>query len=185
MISEVHFATSNLHKFNEAKIIFEKNAPGIALKHFQFSHNEIRSDSVGEIAEEAASAAYIQSKKPAFVEDTGLFIDSLNGFPGTYSAWVQGKIGNKGLLKLLENEKSRKAKFKTCIAFYDGKSMKIFGGGCDGEISENERGKSGFGYDSIFIPKDETSTFAENIELKNKYSHRYKSLLELIKYLKC
>ncbi len=181
---EIYFATGNPNKFKEAKKIFEKNAAGIMLKHFEFRHREIRSDSIEEIALESAEAAYRELGKPVFVEDTGLFIDALDGFPGTYSAWVQKKIGCRGILKLLEGIGESDARFEACIAFNDGKGIRSFKGVCEGTIAESERGKSGFGYDPIFVPKGESSTFAESIELKNKYSHRYKSLLELIRYLK-
>ncbi|NYZ76980.1 XTP/dITP diphosphatase [Candidatus Micrarchaeota archaeon] len=181
---EIYFATGNPDKFREAKEIFGKNAAGMPLNHFQFAHREIRSDSLEEIAREAVSAAHAQLGRPVFVEDSGLFIDALNGFPGTYSAWVQGKLGNRGLLKLLESEPDRAARFEACIAFNDGKTTRIFHGACNGTIAEKEHGRGGFGYDPIFVPKGESSTFAENIELKNKYSHRYKSLLALISYLK-
>jgi len=181
---DVYFATGNLNKFKEADEIFKRNIDRVTLKHFNFVHREIRSDSLEEIAREAVAAAYAQLRKPVFVEDTGLFIDALNGFPGTYSAWVQKKIGCIGILKLMKGEKKRSARFETCIAFNNGEETHVFHGRCEGTIAEEERGKSGFGYDSIFVPEGETTTFAENIELKNKCSHRYKSLLELICYLK-
>jgi len=178
----IHFATGNPNKFKEAREIFEKEE--LELEHFEFKHREIRSESIEEIASESVESAYKELGKPVFVEDTGLFVDALNGFPGTYSAWVQKKLGCKGILKLLEGVEKRSARFEACVAYHDGKEIRTFKGVCEGIIAEKERGKSGFGYDPIFVPKGELSTFAESIELKNKYSHRYKSLLELISYLK-
>ncbi len=154
------------------------------IKHFEFRHNEIRSDSLEEIAMEAATAAYKTAKKPVFVEDTGLFITALNEFPGTYSAWALGKLGCNGILKLMHGLEDRTAHFGTCIAYTDGKIIKTFSGKCDGSIAKEKRGNSGFGYDSIFVPDGYKSTFAESISLKNKLSHRYKSLLEFSKYFK-
>jgi len=174
---ELYFATSNPHKFGEAKPILA--ASGIIILHLPFVHDEIRSDSLEEIALEAVSVAFSKLKKPVFVEDTGLFINALNGFPGTYSAWVQKKIGNEGILRLLRAipPKERSAVFRTAIAYADndGKT-KTFIGECAGSISLKIRGKGGFGYDSIFIPDGHTVTFAENVSLKNNLSHRYKSL---------
>jgi XTP/dITP diphosphohydrolase len=181
---EVLFATSNRHKFNEAKeILFNAN---VNILHFDFKHNEIRSDSLEEIAMEAATTAYKLAKKPVFVEDTGLFIDALNGFPGTYSAWAQKKIGNEGILKLMAGTANRSASFKTCIAFVNGKTKgeaRTFTAECKGQISEKPRGNDGFGYDPVFIPEGEQHTFAENASFKNKHSHRYKSLLLLANHL--
>ncbi|MDO8553536.1 MAG: XTP/dITP diphosphatase [Candidatus Micrarchaeota archaeon] len=177
----IYFATSNLNKFNEAKEMLTTR--GITVEHFLFKHNEIRSDSIEEIANESVSVAHAQLKKSVFVEDTGLFIDALNGFPGTYSAWAAKKLGSRGILKLMGDEKNRVARFSTSIAFMHGKTIKTFSASCEGRISENTRGESGFSYDSIFIPEGYGKTFAESIGLKNKLSHRYQSLLLLSEYL--
>lgn len=182
MKMKILFATSNKHKVEEAAAILSKE--GIELEHFPFTHREIRSDSIEEVAIEAAEAAYNKSKKPIFVEDTGLFIESLNGFPGTYSACAMKKISNKGVLKLMKGEKNRAAKFMTAIAYHDGKKIHTFIGVCDGNIAEEERGRAGFGYDPIFIPQGENETFAQNIGFKNKLSHRYRSLLKFLAFLK-
>ena len=179
---ELYFATGNKHKYNEAKEILSKD--NIILKHFEFKHNEIRSDSLEEIATESVFAAYSKLKKPVFVEDSGLFISSLNGFPGTYSAWVFKKLGNKGILRLLHGEKQRSAIFKAVIAYYDGFKPLVFNGSCKGTIATEEKGHSGFGYDPVFFPLNHDSTFAESIALKSELSHRYKSLLQFSKYLK-
>jgi XTP/dITP diphosphohydrolase len=175
---KVYFATSNEHKFEEAKNILE----GIMLERFDFSHREIRSDSLEEIAREAVEKAYAEIQKPVFVEDTGLFIDSLNGFPGTYSGWVLGKIGFEGILRLIEGKDKCSAKFQTVIAYRDEEGTKTFFGECPGSIAKEAKGESGFGYDSIFIPEGHSQTFAQSIILKNKLSHRYISLLKLRKY---
>lgn len=176
---EIYFATGNQNKFQEAKDILKIPE----LKHFLFKHVEIRSDSIEEISKDAVSHAYDQLKKPVFVEDTGLFIDSLNGFPGTYSAWALKKIGVDGILRLLEG-KERKASFQTVIAYHDGEKIHSFHGRCDGQISTEIKGDSGFGYDPIFIPAGHSTTFAQNIALKSKLSHRYNSLLKMLEYLK-
>ncbi len=179
---EVHFATSNAGKFREAKEILGKE--GMDVRHFPFVHNEIRSDSLEEVATEAVRAAYAQVQKPVFVEDAGLFIHVLDGFPGTYSAWVQKKIGNTGILRLLEGVPDRFAEFRAAIAFTaDGRDVRTFVGACRGAIPKKPEGKAGFGYDPIFVPEGHSQTFAQNIQLKNKLSHRYKSLSEFSRYL--
>jgi len=179
---KILFATSNEGKFREAWEILGKS--GIELGRLDFAHNEIRSESLEEIALEAVAAAFAQAEQPVFVEDTGLFISALNGFPGTYSAWVQKKLGNAGILRLLEGEKDRSAEFRAALAYTDGKQARVFPGICRGSIAEKPAGESGFGYDPIFIPQGHSQTFAQNKELKNELSHRYQSLLEFSKYLK-
>jgi XTP/dITP diphosphohydrolase len=181
---EIHFATSNENKFKEASALLPKLVPGLELRHFPFKHREIRSDEIREVAEEAALAAYAEVGKPVFVEDAGLFIHVLGGFPGPYSAWVQGKIGNIGILRLLEGVPDRFAEFRAVIAFTkDGREVKTFKGVCAGTIARRPEGESGFGYDPIFVPAGHSQTFAQKIQLKNKLSHRYQSLLEFSKYL--
>ena len=179
---KILFATSNKHKFSESAQILTNQ--GIQIEHLDFRHNEIRSESIEEIATEAVQVAYKIAKKPVFVEDTGLFIDSLNGFPGTFSAWVNKKIGTSGILKLMSTIKVRDAEFRTCIAYHDGTMVHTFLGVCRGTISQKPLGTDGFGYDSIFIPESESETFAQNIGFKNKLSHRYKSLLKFSTFLK-
>jgi len=173
---EILFATSNHGKAEEAAEILKKY--GIVVKHFPFEHTEIRSENLDEIAAEAVSAAYAECQKPVFVEDSGLFIRALNGFPGPYSAWVQRKLGNAGILCLMSGVADRSAHFEASIAFHDGKSVRAFHGTCHGSIAREVCGTSGFGYDPIFVPEGEKQTFGERIELKNNLSHRYKALLE-------
>ncbi len=179
---ELYFATSNKSKFAEAAEFFKPL--DVTLKHFPFEYREIRSDSLEEIARDAVAAARKRCRMPVFVEDSGLFIDALNGFPGTYSAWIQKKLGNQGILKLMADASERSAVFEACIAYHDGASVTTFRGRCPGSIGPEERGEGGFGYDPIFVPQGEDQTFAENKELKNKLSHRYKSLLEFSRNLK-
>ncbi len=180
-VKAVLFATSNAHKFGEARAFLASF--GIDVSRLPFSHGEIRSDNLEEIAREAAEAAFRECRRPVFVEDSGLFIDALNGFPGTYSGWVQGKIGNGGILRLMAGHGGRSARFEACIAYHDGAGISVFRGLCPGSIAMEARGRGGFGYDPIFVPEGHSQTFAENIELKNKTSHRYRSLLEFSKTL--
>ena len=179
---EIFFATSNKNKFKEAQEVLKDKAD---VKQLAFDYVELRSENIEEIARDAALAAYRRCREPVFVEDSGLFIDSLKGFPGTFSGWVYNKIGNAGILKLMEGVHDRSATFEARIAFVRRKEeVHIFRGSCKGTISVEARGDGGFGYDPIFIPAGEHQTFAESIELKNKLSHRYKALLEFSKSIK-
>jgi XTP/dITP diphosphohydrolase len=179
---EILFATSNKDKFAEASKTL--SGLGLPVKHFPFDHREIRSDSLEEIARNSVDAAYKRCRSAVFVEDSGLFIDALNGFPGTFSGWVEKKIGTAGILRLMAGMEDRTAHFEAVIAYRDGYGVSVFHGACHGRIAEGARGEDGFGYDPIFMPEGEDQTFAESIELKNKLSHRYKSLLEFSRSLK-
>jgi XTP/dITP diphosphohydrolase len=119
-------------------------------------------------------------------EDSGLFISSLNGFPGVYSAYVQKTIGNKGVLSLMKNERRRDAVFRTVIGLMiPGEGLSLFRGECRGTIGFEERGRQGFGYDPIFIPQGEELTFAEmNLDEKNRISHRTRAVQRMVEFLK-
>ncbi|MBN1538508.1 MAG: XTP/dITP diphosphatase [Candidatus Thermoplasmatota archaeon] len=122
---------------------------------------------------------------PFIKDDSGLFIDALGGFPGVYSAYVQRTIGNKGILDLMGDRNDRGATFRTVIGLYQpGEGITLLRGECPGAISFEERGKQGFGYDPIFIPRGEERTFAEmSVDEKNSLSHRIRAIKGLIDYL--
>jgi XTP/dITP diphosphohydrolase len=167
---DLFFVSSNSHKYQEAKIILDSF--GIKLGFFKSNLEEIQSNSLKHIALKKAQDAFSKLKKPVIIEDDGLFIDSLDGFPGSYSSYVFKTIGNKGILNLLKN--NRKAKFVSIITYCDKKILRSFNAKLDGTISHSQKGK-GWGYDPIFIPKNSKKTFAE-MNNKNELSHRYKAL---------
>jgi len=167
----VLFASSNIHKYEEAKKILSEF--GINLEFFQTDLMEIQDDSLSEIALKKVLHAYDKCKKPVIVEDDGLFINSLSGFPGPFSAYVFKTIGNNGILKLIGS--NRTAQFRAVIAFCDSSNEPTsFESSVAGKISKNIQ-DGGWGYDPIFIPKTQNKTYAE-LTNKNKLSHRYESL---------
>jgi XTP/dITP diphosphohydrolase len=140
---------------------------------------EIQDDKLENIAKYSALDAVKNCGLPVFVEDAGLFVDALKGFPGPYSKYVYKTIGLKGILKLMTNMTKRSAHFKSVITFATPKEKLFsFVGKVDGKISLKLQGKLGFGYDPIFMPYEgEGRTFAEmSTEEKNVYSHRGKAL---------
>ena len=169
-LSDLIFVSSNIHKFKEAKKILDFF--GISIQFSKLNLEEIQSNSIKQIAIKKAQDAFSKCKKPLIIEDDGLHIDSLYGFPGPYSSYIYKTIGNKGILNLLK--KNRTAKFVSTITYCDKNSFESFEGKLLGTISKFERG-SGWGFDPIFIPKNTKKTFAELID-KNNLSHRYKAL---------
>src|SRR3972149_4476466 len=116
----IFFATGNFHKFNEARMILSQF--NIAVGMLRVKNLEIQSDSLEEIAQASVIDAFNRCHLPVIVEDAGLFVDALKGFPGPYAAYVYKTISNPGLLKLLENVNDRKAVFRSAIVYYDGVS---------------------------------------------------------------
>ena len=179
---ELLFATSNHHKVKEANAV----AAGFGLEFEQVNvlYPEVRADAVGRVAEEGAKYVYNQMKKPIIVEDSGLFIDAFDGFPGAYSAYVFHKLGCAGILKLMDGAADRKARFVSAIGYCDRRGVKVFEGVVEGFIAGEARGSEGFGYDPLFKPHDSPKTFAEDPKHKGEVSHRRKATEQLCRYLK-
>jgi len=172
-LSELFFASSNEHKFQEAERILANL--GMQINLFKTTLEEIQSNNLNDIAEKKAIYAYDLIQKPVIIEDDGLFINTLNGFPGPYSSYVYDTIGNKGIMDLLENSKVRDAKFVSIIAYCDSDcDVKLFESSIPGKISSIIE-KGGWGYDPIFIPDGESKTYA-NVSDKDKFSHRSAAL---------
>ena len=172
-LSELFFASSNEHKFQEAERILANL--GMQINLFKTTLEEIQSNNLNDIAEKKAINAYDLIQKPVIIEDDGLFINTLNGFPGPYSSYVYDTIGNKGIMDLLENSKVRDAKFVSIIAYCDSDcDVKLFESSIPGKISSVIE-KGGWGYDPIFIPDGESKTYA-NVSDKDKFSHRSAAL---------
>jgi len=184
----VFFATGNIHKFNEARNILIKR--DIAVGMLRLKDIEIQSDSLIEIALASVVDVFKQCNLPVIVEDAGLFINALKGFPGPYAAYAYKTLGNKGLLKLLKGLKNRKAVFRSALAYCDSETNVpvVFKGEATGKITNGERfgnGKSGFGFDPIFQPNGSANTFAEMIlEEKNSFSHRAKAIYKFSEWYK-
>jgi XTP/dITP diphosphohydrolase len=180
--------TNNINKFNEARsVLAEYN---IAVGMLRIKSLEIQSESLEEIAKASALDAFERCHLPIIVEDAGLFVDALSGFPGPYAAYVYKTVGNQGLLKLMRNVKTRKSHFKSTVAYFSAEldSPICFTGEVPGEIAAEERkgsGKSGFGFDPIFKPANSSKTFAEmSIEEKNLYSHRARAFRNFAEWYK-
>lgn len=179
------FVTSNIHKFNEARKVLSQYELATAM--LKIKAVEIQDDSLENIAKASATEAVKNCSLPIIVEDAGLFIEALNGFPGPYSSYVYKSIGTKGILKLMENVAKRDAHFQSVVAFSSPEeSPRCFHGKANGKISMEMRGELGFGFDPIFEPSDDSNrTFAEmRMPEKNTSSHRAEALRKFAKWYK-
>lgn len=181
---KLYFVTSNKGKYVEVKEKLSQIDIDVVQKNLGYP--EIQADTLEEVTSFGIENIKERFDKPFIIEDAGLFIDELKGFPGVYSSYVYHTVGCKGILNLMRDKKNRKASFKSVFGYYKPETLsEFFIGECNGVISEKEIGSNGFGYDPIFIPKNEKRTFAQmNINEKNSFSHRGKSLDELVNFLK-
>lgn len=134
-----------------------------------------------------AAFAFKISGRPSLADDSGLFVEALDGAPGLHSSRY-GKDDTERIAKLLKNlesKKNRKASFKAVFVYYYAPNKyEVFEGVCTGKIASEPRGSDGFGYDPVFIPDGYKKTFAElGQKVKNHISHRAKALAKFKNYL--
>lgn len=187
---KIVFATHNPHKLQEVKFMLPDGIELIGLDKLDFYDDipETR-DTLEGNALQKARFIFEKFGVNCFADDTGLEVDALNGRPGVHSARYagDGNDSNANMDKLLDELKSsanRRAQFRTVIALIiDGEEL-LFNGIAEGEIIDEKRGKEGFGYDPIFIPKGYRETFAQMpLPKKNRISHRFKATKMLADYL--
>lgn len=182
----IYFVTSNNGKLKETKTRLSEVGVNVVQKNLGYP--EIQADTLQDVASFGVKHIQKRIDSPFILEDAGLFIDHLNGFPGVYSAYVFYSIGCSGILKLLDgvDTDNRKACFRSVFAYGEpNKKPRFFVGECHGRISTQELGNQGFGYDPVFIPDGDARAFAQmDTKEKNSFSHRGKSLEKLVEFLK-
>jgi len=173
----ISFITSNKGKFVEARAIIDE------LVQKDLGYTEIQADTLEEVAAYGMREVMSRLDGPAMLEDAGLFIEALNGFPGVYSAYVQKTIGNEGILRLMDGVSNRRAYFKSVVVYAKpGLEPQMFQGILQGQIGYEARGSSGFGYDPIFYVGERSLAEMELAE-KNSLSHRAASMRALKEWL--
>jgi XTP/dITP diphosphohydrolase len=203
------FLTGNKGKLHEASTLFSEF--NIEVKQLKAEIIEPQSDDIEEVAK--AKMVQALSHLPdendlLLVEDAGLFVDSLNGFPGVFSSYALQTIGCEGILRLMGHLQSddpvqdshlRKAEFQAVAVLHIAGETLVARGVCPGRIAHQPSVGEGFGFDPIFIPCDldslgealgpgelgETSTHglpfgAIEQEQKNLFSHRARALSSLV-----
>jgi XTP/dITP diphosphohydrolase len=176
----IFFVTGNKGKAAEATT---KLRPlGVKVVQKDLGYPEVQADSLEEVAQYGVTYVRERFDKAFMLEDAGLCIDALQGFPGVYSKYMFFTIGLPGILRLLDGVKNKSAIFRSVYAYSEpGKKPIIVVGECTGTITTERRGTQGFGYDPIFIPKGVSKTFGEmSMDEKNRYSHRAKALEKLL-----
>ncbi len=171
----IQFITTNAGKF--AEVSEKLSGANVKIVHLDRGYPEIQTDRLEKVLKYAATGLDDEVKGDYLIDDSGLFIEALGGFPGVYSAYVQRRLGNRGILKIMAGEKYRAATFQTVFLLRQGDEHEVFHGDCLGTIAEAERGSGGFGYDPIFIPQGEARTFGEmSLKEKNAISHRARAV---------
>ena len=188
-MNNICFVTGNKNKLREVqKLLLSYNL--LSLEDLDFS------DDIPETEDTIEGNAFLKAdhihKKfgvSCFSDDTGLFIESLDGQPGVMSARFAGSNCNSEdnislVLEMLSGIENRKAFFRTVICLIVNGKVNYFHGEVKGQISKEKAGDKGFGYDPIFIPDGFDKTFSEfTLDKKNELSHRALAVNKLVNFL--
>jgi XTP/dITP diphosphohydrolase len=202
----LHYVTTNPGKAREAREYLDD-----AVTQTDFDYPEIQAPELGPISAEGARAAYREVGEPVIVDDAGLFVEALDGFPGPYSSYVEETLGIERVWDVGRQEEDRRASFRCVIAYCDGEPFDASPDPVDREdrhaaAASDEgdddaddalpvklftgrvrgtlvapRGEGGFGYDPIF--EHDGQTLAEmDTEEKNAISHRGRALAKFAEW---
>lgn len=172
------FVTSNENKFREVSSIL-----GYEMERKEIDLTEIQDIETDNVVESKVKEAYNKIGGPVIVEDTGIFLEAWDGFPGALIKWVLKAKWDEGIYELVSTQDNKKAYAKTSVGYYDGNELKVFSGIVKGQICE-PRGSTDFGWDTVFVPEGYNESFSEmGREGKNKISMRKKAFEKLREFL--
>jgi XTP/dITP diphosphohydrolase len=184
------FATNNAHKVAEIQKAIPAGYQVLSLKEAGITvdipepHDTLEAN-----ASEKSGTILAMTGLNCFSEDTGLEVEILHGAPGVRSARYAGVAASFAdnvqlLLRNMEGQPNRKARFRTIISLRFNGQEHLFEGICNGSVTNEIIGEGGFGYDPVFVPDGDTRTFAQmTLEEKNQYSHRAKAVAALFNFL--
>lgn len=189
-LKKIVFATNNAHKLEEVKHYLKGQYEILSLQDIGFNEDIPEPfETLQENAQTKSRTIFDRFGFDCFADDTGLEVDALNGAPGVFSARYAGpdcsfQDNVNKLLEELKGLENRAANFRTVISLIlEGKEY-FFEGRVEGRITEETSGTDGFGYDPIFAPEGQNTTFAEmSLDDKNKISHRGRAVAKLIQFL--
>lgn len=190
---KIVFATNNLHKLREARELAGDDFEILSLADIG-CHEDLPETMPDIEGNSAQKAAYVKEHygHDCFADDTGLFVDALDGAPGVYSARYAGPgcTPADNVAKLLDEMKGvdrRTARFRTVVTFCHGPkpTAEAFEGAVEGIIALQPSGNGGFGYDPVFIPEEAGVSFAEmSSDQKNSISHRGRAMRKFFDFLR-
>lgn len=181
---KLKFVTKNKHKFEEVSRVLQEF--GIELEQRAIDYEENHDESVNAIAKGAAKKLAEQFGEPVMVDDTGIFFEAYDNFPGALPKFVFNSIGYDGIFKLLEGM-DRTAYFLCCIGYCEpGKEPMVFEGKLYGKITTevHDPDMDILPYERIFIANGYDRPMSQiSREEKNKIGHRGEAARKLGEYL--
>ncbi|SPJ09639.1 Ham1-like protein, putative [Plasmodium sp. DRC-Itaito] len=186
---DIYLVTGNINKKEEFLKMMNQE---LSVQFVNINLEEIQAQDIVEINEHKVKTAYNILKKQdnnrnkklyVITDDTGLFINKLNNFPGPYIKWMQKALGSKGIADVVSRLDDNICHAVCTYSVYDGKDVHSFKGITNGKIVE-PRGDNKFGWDNIFEPESLCKTFGEmTFDEKQKFSPRFKAFVQLKEFL--
>ncbi|MCH5167071.1 MAG: hypothetical protein J1F35_04175 [Erysipelotrichales bacterium] len=180
---QISYVTGNKGKVELINLIYKDL--GINVIQEDIETPEIQDADCKEVAKYSAKYAAELLNKPVLKNDSGLVIETLNGFPGAFAKYAEEMLGAEGFIKLMEGKKNRKCYWVEALAYCEpGSEPVVFESISHGILSEDIRGNRGYPYDKIYIPEGDTRTFAEMTVDEQLATFDTKAYMELVEYLK-
>lgn len=174
----IHFITGNKGKFEEAKAILDGE-----IEQLDIDLPEIQELDPHKIIEAKLKAAFEHHSGEMIVEDGGVYLEALGGFPGPLIKWYWQALGPQKIFEVCEKLGNNMARIQVIIGYSKGQDIKYFEGEMTGKVVA-PTGAEGFGWDVVFVPDGYDKTFAEmDVSVKNSISHRRQALDKLKEYL--
>ena len=182
-MKKITYVTGNLYKIMCARSILEPL--GFEVDNIKMETTEIQANNVEDVAMYSAKEASDKLKCDVLKNDTGLYVEALGGFPGPYTHYVDEKLGEDGLLKLLKGVDNRNACFIEAFAYCEyGKDPVVFKSITKGRIATEKSGIYGWSWDFIFIPDGYDKTMGNYPDEERCYIWNTDAYAELVKFLK-
>jgi non-canonical purine NTP pyrophosphatase (RdgB/HAM1 family) len=160
--------TSNLNKWREAERIL-----GFVIERVELDLDELQAESVRAVALAKAQAAFQKLGRPVIVEDAGVELVALGGFPGPFIKYWEKLGGLSSICRAADGLGDRRVRAVCALGICSDRGSEVVEGAVDGTLSTEPRGTQGFGWDAIFIPEGDTRTFGEmSAAEKDARSHR-------------
>ena len=179
---KIRFASVNEQKIRDAGEFLAQR--GIEIINFPVRIVETQTEDLHQLVSDKLLDAFKLIGKPVFVEHSGLFISSLNGFPGGLTQTFWDRLHAVRFSELIGSLDDSSAVARTLIGYCDGRKRHFFEGEVSGRISREPAGEEGFEWDNVFIPDVYTCTFAELGGIHNELSMRKRALEAFVTHLR-
>ena len=161
---------------NPGKIAEARTALGTEIEAVEVDLPEIQSLDYREVLRAKAEEAWRRVGRPLIVEEAGLDLAALNGFPGPLVKWMLEAVGAEGIARTAAALGETGASARCFLLFKDGEREVVAEGRTKGTLVLPGRGTHGFGWDPVFLPDGAGKTFAELAGAeKDAVSHRGKA----------